>query len=99
MKTEKIWIISDGDPSVGIFPSRFEFGRDLEFDDEKELQDFMKMLSNLVESYVVGHPCYCVTEEQFQERENKILDAYKNEVPYKDRNEIRKENGSTKGHI
>jgi len=76
-KTEKIHIIFPGDPSVGIFPARFELGPDLVFESKREADQFMIMLARLFESYLTGYPCYCQTEEDFQAMEKQIEDGYK----------------------
>jgi len=62
IKTKGFNIMFKGDPSVGIFDSRWELNGDFYFDNQQELEDFRKELQGLYENY-----CGEVTIETFEE--------------------------------
>lgn len=62
IKVRGFSIMFKGDPSVGIFDSRWELSGDFYFDDKEELEAFRKELQTLYENY-----CGEVTIETFEE--------------------------------
>ena len=62
IKIKGFYILFDGDPSVGIFSSRWELTGDFYFDNVEELEAFRKELKTLYENY-----CGEVTIETFEE--------------------------------
>jgi len=56
-------IVSQGDPSVGMFDAEWEIRNNFYFDNQKELDEFKEELSKLFEGYVGD-----VTIETFDER-------------------------------
>ena len=62
IRVKGFYIMFKGDPSVGIFDSRWELNGDFYFDDKEELEGFRKELQTLYENY-----CGEVTIETFEE--------------------------------
>ena len=72
VKTDGFYIVSPGDPSVGIYPSQWEVTGGFIFEDQKELTDFKKELKELFELVVDDHYV-----ETFEERKLELEEERK----------------------
>ncbi len=71
MNTKGFYIVSPGDPSVGIFPSQWTLSGDIYFNDKEELEEFRTDLKNTFER--IADDAHIETFEE-REEENSALE-------------------------
>jgi hypothetical protein len=69
-------IYDPGDPSVGIFPTKYEVKGSFYFDSNQDLQDFQAALKNLFDEYVISCISSISTFEQVDAEEKFLTTPY-----------------------
>lgn len=76
-ETKGFEIYDPGDPSVGIFPSRYEISGPFFFESENDLKEFQQQIKQVFEDHITEHTVI-YTFEQIEKREQ-FLTAYEQE--------------------